>query len=334
MLSPTQRKKNIASLKAEHSRLLKLEKAKTFSNRPPCPFCGNKHIYAYGSNPGNNKRFKCAQCKKTFTKRSGTCFHYIHLRSKFQNYMNVMLSEGHKPLKKLSKDFNICVLTAFDWRHKILSAINTSEKQLQGFIELKNSIVAFSRKGIHLSKNASKNFSKRFAPVQIIVAADYNNTSAIEIARIGKLKSIDIEVSLGIKIAEKAVAISPSNTSIKEFCDKKNINLTQFQKNKNPNNLKIKKADALDIALKQLVYAKSRGVSTKYLHLYAHWAIQNTTVQTESLIADILKQTTAWSKYTNRENDYCQFLEIRSEIKHIKTAHREWKTAGNFNIQN
>lgn len=333
-MTPTQRRQNLATLRAEHLALLKQEKIAAFANRPPCPYCGHKHVYSYGKNLHNTHRFKCSSCKKSFSARTGTCLHYIHLRGKFERYMHSMLTHGHRTLKEMCAEFGISMLTAFDWRHKILASLNCSPKQFSGLIELRNSTMGFSRKGIKVSKNADKNPQSTSVPVQLLILADYNNNAGVDIARIGQLKVSDVQARLAGRLDKNHVVITHYNPIIQQFGRVDNVAFSLFSKNQNPNKLDDREAFAIDKTLRQLVYEKARGVSTKYLHHYAWWILQ--TLCSKTLESQLAYKTLSkanplsWAEYTNMENRYQQFMQKHSDEPHLRTSHRHWKTANWF----
>jgi transposase-like protein len=325
-LSSSLRKAHLDRLQSEHQVLRKKEKALAFSNRPACPYCNQTHVHSVGFRDGIN-HYRCTSCKKSYSARTGTSFYWIHLRQKFDLYMQDMLTNGHKPLKQMCKTYNISLITAFDWRHKILAALNCSPKQFKGLIELRNSAYRFSRKGIKSSKSAKNAPEWTNTPVQLLITADYSNNMGIDIARIGKLKGSDIETHLAKRIDKDHVIVSPYSKGIQEFAKTRKLAITTFSKRNNPHELDDKKTKLLNEKLKQLIIEKTRGVSTKYLQHYSRWLlISQTEANLKQISHEVAQNTSAWTDYTDLEIKYQQFLSHFSSEPYIQTSSRKWKS--------
>lgn len=85
-----------------------------------CPYCQSTMIVGYGHQKGV-KRYKCKSCAKTFSALTGTAVHRLHKKELLNEYSYHMLSG--MSLRKITKEMDICLKTAFDWRHKILNAV-------------------------------------------------------------------------------------------------------------------------------------------------------------------------------------------------------------------
>ncbi len=334
-LSPSQRIAHLDQLQAEHKAMCKKEKALVFSNRPACPFCNQTHVHSVGFRNGIN-HYRCTSCKKSYSARTGTSFYWIHHRQKFDLYMQDMLTNGHKPLKQMCLKYKISVLTAFDWRHKILAALNCSPKQFKGLIELRNSAYRFSRKGARLSKSSENAPERTSTPVQLLITADYNNNAGINIARIGKLKVSDIEQHLAKRIDQDHVIVSPYSKGIHEFAKTKKLAITTFSERNNPHELDDKKAKELNEKLKLLIIQQTRGVSTKYLDHYSRWAVITYNLLSEQSVKQLKKEienhNSAWYSYVNIEAIYKQFAVKYSDEDFVQTSHRQWKFANKLKV--
>lgn len=328
---PNPRLQQIIALRNQHLALLKQEKALAFNSRPPCPYCGEKHVYAYGFNQINTPRYKCSHCKKSYSARTGTCFHYIHLRPVFDKYLVSMLSHGHRTLKDMCNEFGISLVTAFDWRHKILAALNCTPKQFNAFIELRNSSLYYCRKGIKSAKTRKKTNQISKTPVQLIISTDYSHNASIDIARIGKLRVTDIQARLNDRVSTNHIIISHYHKTIWQFAKAQNLALTQFSKKHNPHRLNDTESLGIDISLRKMVYHKARNVATKYLHHYSRWVMQTLSPDQKpdicSTIASLQTNTGAWVGYTNLEHTYMLFMQKHSDEMHMKSSNRVWKTA-------
>ncbi len=104
-----------------------------------CAHCGHAKYVKFGKDKGAH-RYKCKSCNRSFTEYSGTWMDGLHRKDKIDAYLKLMLEE--KSLDKIKEGLGINKKTAFDWRHKILSSIEQSEKG--GFSGITESDETFS----------------------------------------------------------------------------------------------------------------------------------------------------------------------------------------------
>jgi len=110
-----------------------------------CPNCKSTEIISFGYY-SNKKRFRCKKCKKTFSELTSSPLHWLHKKELFREYLYHFL-QGYS-LRKISEEMDICLKTAFDWRHKILFALNRNKKDnLDGLVEVDDTYFLFSEKG-------------------------------------------------------------------------------------------------------------------------------------------------------------------------------------------
>jgi len=167
----------------------------------------------------------------------------------------------------------------------------------------------------------------------MIMAADYNadNSFAAGILRIGNWTVPEIVDYVNLHVHPDSVIISPASNSMVAVKQTGKFGLTVFSKKQNPHKLNVKKSSKFDSDFKKLIFSKTRGVSSKYLHLYANWAAfliaNHNKENTQNIISRSLTNHFAWAEFTNRENKYKLFLQNHSEVPYIKTCNRKWETA-------
>lgn len=249
-----------------------------------------------------------------------------------------MMWNGHRPLKTMVAEFNISFVTAFDWRHKILASLNCTPKQFQGLVELRNSILPFSRKGIGRSKAAKSAPKNPNIPVQLIITADTEYNASIHVARIGKLKATDITARLKNRFSNGAAIVSRvfedetgkphyQSIAIKQFSKSNNLSIKQFSESDNPFDLDDKNSSRFDNDLKSLIFNKAHGVSSKYLQHYADWTtLMRMRKEIKVIQSELYANHQGWAAYTAREAYFQQFMRDYSETEHIRTSNRVWKT--------
>jgi transposase-like protein len=110
-----------------------------------CPHCNSHSFYKYGTDKGS-ARFKCKECKRTFTEHTGTWLAGIHKKELVNDYL-VMMHQS-KSLDKIKEGLGIHKKTAFDWRHKILSSLDDAQKDnFNGIVESDETFFLQSDKG-------------------------------------------------------------------------------------------------------------------------------------------------------------------------------------------
>ena len=98
-----------------------------------CPHCKSSFFIKYGLYKDRH-RYRCKTCDRTFNDFTGTAWHYIHDFDKFQYHFQCLAEQ--KTLEECTMLLDICMQTAFVWRHKILKAfekidLNLLKKHIQ-----------------------------------------------------------------------------------------------------------------------------------------------------------------------------------------------------------
>ena len=121
-----------------------------------CPHCSSALIVGHGVF-NNTKRYRCKACNKTFNSLTGTVAYKLHKKHLIKEYLFYML-QGYS-LRKIAFEMDICLKTAFDWRHKILCGIKLKSKnKLEGVIEADETFFLYSEKG---NKSLNRDSRKR-----------------------------------------------------------------------------------------------------------------------------------------------------------------------------
>lgn len=112
-----------------------------------CPNCGGNKYIKYGSYK-QIQRYKCKECKKTFSKTTNSLWSYSK-KDLGQWIKFVELMMKRKTLRFCAETLNINVATAFYWRHKILYGlkIDSVPKSLNGNVHLNKTILKENFKG-------------------------------------------------------------------------------------------------------------------------------------------------------------------------------------------
>ena len=112
-----------------------------------CPNCKSKIYIKYGKFNGI-QRFKCKECKKTFSLATNSIWSYSKKKpSDWFKFCELILEK--KVLRECAEILNININTAFLWRHKILESLQKvqSEVVLKGNVHMIKTDVKESFKG-------------------------------------------------------------------------------------------------------------------------------------------------------------------------------------------
>jgi hypothetical protein len=92
------------------------------------------------------QRYRCMDCRKSFTDVTTTPLHRTHLPHKWLDFIQCMI-EGYS-LRKSSEMIEVHFVTLFYWRHKILSALKQMDsEQFSGIVEMDETYFLYSEKG-------------------------------------------------------------------------------------------------------------------------------------------------------------------------------------------
>ena len=185
-----------------------------------CPHCESK-LFVENGKRGELQKYKCKYCCKVFTSRTGTSLHKIKKIDKFEAY-KVFMMEGYLPVKKIAQKAGISNQTAFDWRHKILSAISSGEAKFEGITEIDDIWFLYSqkgRKGLDFSRKrgGSKRTGDNDFQAKLLITSDRKSDTDLSLVRIGRLKKADIQRKISGKFSDNSVLVSDKHRSISVF---------------------------------------------------------------------------------------------------------------------
>jgi len=189
-----------------------------------CGHCGHRKYVKFGIDKGS-QRYKCKSCNRSFTEYTGTWMAGLQRKDKLDAYLALMNQE--KSLDKIVASLSINKKTAFDWRHKILAALQDSdeEEDFTGITESDETFFLSSEKGRTVTgrsprKRGGTSKSKGISndQVAVIVTQDRKSTLDVTVATMGRLKKVDIENAIGTRIhKDKTILCSDAHVSYKGF---------------------------------------------------------------------------------------------------------------------
>ena len=301
-----------------------------------CPSCQSQKIIKNGSINGRQK-YKCKGCNKSFSSSTGTSLHGIKKKGKYEEYKRVLLTEGLFPLKIMALRIGISEQTAFDWRHKILCTLKTDDTQFDGIVEIDDIWFLYSQKGRQGLKYSRKRGGSNHKgdnnyQAKLLVTSDRNGTHDLSLARIGRLKSEDIQRKVGGKFKKGATLVSDKHSSISAFAKKNGINHVGFKSSQHGADKEhhIQLVNNMASRLKNFINGNLKGVSTKHLQCYANWFSfrEGKKEQSQIILAadhQLGQNTNTWNIYTKMESMYKKFIEEYSVRTYRCPTKRKWK---------
>jgi hypothetical protein len=139
--------------------------------------------------------------------------------------------EQELSLDKIKNNLGINKKTAFDWRHKVLSSLENVDKgSFKGITESDDTFFLYSEKGIKQQYRTPRKRGGKARKrginneqVSVIVTADRDSELDMTVARLGRIKKMDIEKAIGQRVSEETILCSDSHVSYKGFAIDKKI---------------------------------------------------------------------------------------------------------------
>ncbi|WP_103865819.1 IS1595 family transposase [Aquimarina sp. I32.4] len=289
-----------------------------------CPHCSEKTYIRTGIDKGS-QRYKCKSCMRSFTEYTGTWMARLRCRDVISDYLELMLEE--KSLDKISTALNINKKTAFDWRHKILAALNDNDNDQDDFTGITESDETFflrSEKGIEVKQRESRkrggSSTKRGVSndqVAVIVTQDRKSAIDISVATLGRISMTDLDRVIGTRIKKgTTILCSDSHHSYKGFAKQSEvefhpINVSKQERVKGVYH--IQHVNATHNKLKKWIENTFWGVSTKYLQQYLNW------YKVKELLKNTRDKTKTFSQMALSDKAIERFFKINSEYEKLIT---------------
>jgi len=292
-----------------------------------CPHCNSSNIYGHGTYKGR-KRYKCLKCTKTFNDFTGTAISGIKKVDKFQEYLELTIES--LTIRKAASKLEVNMKTIFDWRHKLLSAIETiNGNPFYGIVECDDKQLDINEKGRkNLKRKSYKRPSDRTKKrgvsndkVSIMVATDRKGNSVMKIAKMGRVDVKSIESTMGDLINKNTILCSDSHPSIVSWADSKEIEHHTFVASRQHVKNKcyhVQHVNSLDNLYERWI-KPFYGVATKYLPQYLNWFVflekmKKSVDPLMDLSKVIMSNTNAIKTYRGIEEEYVK-LDIPHYLK-------------------
>lgn len=245
-----------------------------------CPKCGSMNIWSRGSYKGV-KRLKCNDCSRYFSSTSGTAIYHIHDKDKWQAYLQCM--KKGLTLRESALEVGICLQTAFNWRHKILSSMSKVESEhFSGVVEADEFYLRFSEKGKRNLERAPRKRGNENAKtlkenkLGVLVATDRTGNKMARVVGRSTMNKKALEEALGGKVDKTAVLCTDSYKVYQGLAKReglKHVAVSSLGKSTQKNKaFHIQTVNSTHSAIRKFL-ERYNGVSTKYLQNYLYWFI-------------------------------------------------------------
>lgn len=255
----------------EHSR---------FKNGRICPHCKSNKVVKRGI-VAKHQRFYCPHCKKYFTIYANTILNYTKKDiSVWKRYIKMMFEPKPKTIKEIAEKLNISDRTAFRWRHKILSVLETKfmNDSLSGIVEADETFVLTAHKGFHIEgiKGRKRGGGSKFRGLSheqtgVLVAIDRSKNLVSQVYGFGRITTQQVSNVLNNRIKNDSLMITDKCAAYRHFAEENSLTLKQL-KSGQPygKEIHLNTVNNYHAVFKRWVRGFN-GISTKYLNCYLAW---------------------------------------------------------------
>ncbi len=239
---------------------------------------------------------------------------------KFQEYIELTVKSI--TIRKAAKELGVNVKTIFDWRHKLLSSISTTNgASFSGIVECDDKQLNVNEKG---KRNIDRKPYKRPSDrkkrrgvsndkVSIMVATDRKGNYTMQVAKMGRIDSDSVENAIGGFINKSNVLCSDSHPSIISWAENKELEHHMFVASKQHVKNKcyhVQHINSIDNLYERWI-KPFYGVATKYLPQYLNWFVflektKKSANRLNEFAKVIMSNANAIKDYRNIENKYMQ----------------------------
>jgi len=305
-----------------------------------CPHCQSNKIIKH-SKYKDTQRFMCKSCNRTFLPSTGTFIHNIKKRAEFYMYSEIIKTEGLRTIAYMANKLKISIPTSFEWRHKILLSIPKKKDKFEEETQLDDLWFLYSqkgRKGLKYSRKrgGSKRRGDNNFQVKLIAASDKKQVE-MRVSKIGRISKNDVVQAIGDKFEKEGKLVTDGHSSFSAFAKAMKLNHVNFisKNHKAKTGENVQYINNLAGRLVTLINHNLRGVSTKYLQLYASYFAYVEKNELEISNKQFISNTNIWNIFTNIEKMYENFIKNKSVRTYRCPTLKCWKSQNwNSNVIN
>ncbi len=259
--------------------LILKRKATSLGDRPYCPYCQSHRVVKNGHKDGR-QRFICKNCKHTYTWTNNTILYGMKISyDTLLKYCDCMMNK--MTIRQCATCCRISKSSSFDWRHKILDALQNmhNEVVLNGIIESDETYFGLSFKGCknpniltRLShKRGGSNHVRGISDELVCVPCSVNldGLSIGRITNLGRPTTDELSGFINGRIEEGSFFVTDSLNSYDLIAEDNNLTHIKIESGKHKNGMfNIQKINSYHSELKRMINGRFKGVATKYLNNY------------------------------------------------------------------
>ena len=295
-------------IKNEGKDIVDYQEQKAMSTGILCPDCNSSHVIKNGLQNGV-QNYMCKNCRRQFRVTTGTFMYGIHHRDKMLEYIKCM-SAG-MTLRECARNVGICLQTSFFWRHRILSALQSFEDNVNffGVVELEELLMNYSEKGKKKRENKEIKKLKKKKPTKVAVLAATDRSGNILFKKLedDRVQADHISNFLKSRISKDSVICGSNNKAFKTV-NAEHIKHKEISSNKKMKGgiYSVSTVHKKITAFVGWIYYKFRGVATKYLTNYIMWFVIKGKYLANKIIEDTgrllnlaASDRRAWERYSD-----------------------------------
>jgi len=295
-------------IKNEGKDIVDYQEQKAMSTGILCPDCNSSHVIKNGLQNGV-QNYMCKNCNRQFRVTTGTFMYGIHHRDKMLEYIKCM-SAG-MTLRECARNVGICLQTSFFWRHRILSALQSFEDNVNffGVVELEELLMNYSEKGKKKRENKEIKKLKKKKPTKVAVLAATDRSGNILFKKLedDRVQADHISNFLKSRISKDSVICGSNNKAFKTV-NAEHIKHKEISSNKKMKGgiYSVSTVHKKITAFVGWIYYKFRGVATKYLTNYIMWFVIKGKYLANKIIEDTgrllnlaASDRRAWERYSD-----------------------------------
>ena len=256
--------------------LILSKKATALGDRPHCPHCGSHGIVKNGTKD-HRQRFKCKECGHTFTWTNNTILYGI--KSDYNTllaYCDCMMQK--MSIRQCAEHCGISIPTSFEWRHKILDALQNMQNEviLNGTVESDETYFPLSFKGSRgllrpAHQRGCSNHTRGISNELVCTSCsvNLNGLSIGKVTNLGRPCIEDLTNLINGRIEEGSFLVTDSLSAYDTVAEVNNLTHIKIEPGKHKNGVfDIQTVNSYHSELKRLINGRFKGVATKYLNNY------------------------------------------------------------------
>lgn len=253
-----------------------------------CVHCGSKQVVRFGKymvklglKEVERQRYRCKDCRKTFTDVTSTPLYRTHKPDKWLDFIKCML-EGYSLRKSAELIGDVHFVTLFYWRHKVLSALKQMDfSTFSGIVEMDETYFLYSEKGkrnIKGRKPRKRGGTSTFRGISheqvcVLIARDRQKSTYSGVLGRGRIVKTQLDKAIGSKLSSDNTLCTDAWRAFSTYAKSKGLEHYRFKSN-GTERVKglyhIQNVNNYHSRLKGWMQ-RFNGVATKYLNDYLAW---------------------------------------------------------------